>query len=88
MVKIINSKEIIEFDVTYTSYPFYLMHVMFIYSLSILAAQLGILGSYQVWISVGIVSFLSALAAAYGTQKGYDRIITTIRKRKHSTALI
>jgi peptidoglycan/LPS O-acetylase OafA/YrhL len=78
----LRAKRVIAF-VAYTAYPFYLMHMLFINRLNLLASRFGLLGSYPGWISVGIISFLSALAAAYATQKGYDRIITIIDKRKH-----
>lgn len=83
-VKQLRAKKIITF-VAYTSYPFYLMHMIFINRLSILSAWLGLINSYQSWISVGIVSFVCTLSVSYGIQRGYDRITKTIGNLSKST---
>jgi len=87
IVKRLQAKKVIAF-VAYGSYPFYLLHMIVINRVNILAAQTHVLSSYKSWIAVGILSFLSSLALAYGTQKGYDWIIASIRNRNNSAIQI
>ncbi len=60
--------------IAYSSYSFYLIHMIFINRVLIFYAKLGLTGSYLNSIYIGTLTLPFAMFTAYLIQKAYDRI--------------